>query len=334
VNAVLALPRISQAVPQSVLPLDRRRANAGLARFLVEAGVLSAADVPAVWSDALEVCQRALDAWVKRQIGPLHCLSPLFVLAADDDPMRSSKRQASARYAAATLVWLEANVQQWVVGAGLEALERTHSGLGEAVLEVLRRQHAVYPLFTPDIACELVSYLHWWGEEDEEAALDAQCVDEEDRADMREQMITRQMRDAAFPAWARQWRSRTPRRPGLRQLARHVLDPRQQAIVADALALSRLHVRDDFRPQADGEFIGWGAVLSWHEDDLAVRIFDDLVNMAHESEYHEEMGVLGLPLDAPQVMADWRRAMGVRFRAIGLIDRLIHALSAGDWFQP
>lgn len=331
-NAVLALPRILPTVPRRVLPLDRRRANAGLARFLVDAGVLSAADVPEAWSDALEVCQRALDAWIKRLIGPLHCLSPLFVLSAEDDPVQASRRRAAVRYAAAGLCWVEANVQQWTVGAGLEALERTQAGLGEAVLDVLQRQHRVYPLFTPEIAGQIVSYLHWWGEADEEAALDAQCVDEEDRADMREQMITRKMLDEAFPAWAQQWRGHAPR-PGLQRLARHVADPRQQAIVADALALSRLRIKDDLRPEADGEFVGWGAVLSWREDDLSVRVFDDLLNMAHESEYFEEIGVIGLPLDAPQVMADWRKAMGARCRAIGLIDRLIHALSAGDWCQ-
>ncbi|MNN95472.1 hypothetical protein D3C81_2142840 [compost metagenome] len=62
-----------------------------------------------------------------------------------------------------------------------------------------------------------------------------------------------------------------------------------------------------------------------------MRIYDDLINMAHQGEFCDRIGEVELPLDQPALLADWRKAMHSRFKAIGLIDRLIHALSAGDW---
>lgn len=334
-NAVLALPRIAPAVPTAVVPSRRRCANAGLARFLIEAGAVSAADVPARWTDALDVCERALDAWIRRRIGPLRCLSPLFVLTVGDDARYGEpERDPEQGYGAARLVWQEANLRPWAVGAGLEALEREQPGLGGAVLDLLTAQQAAYPLFTPEIACEQVCYLHWSGEDNEEDALDAQCgPDPQERAEMREAMITRASLDAAFPAWAQRRRAlmARERRPGLKRLARGVRDPSLRGIVDDALALSRLRVGQAFWPEEEGQFMGWGAVLTWAEDDLAIRIYDDLCQYAYQSEYCEEMGAVDLPLDQPAVFSHWRKAMASRCRAIGLIDRLIHALSAGDW---
>ena len=78
----------------------------------------------------------------------------------------------------------------------------------------------------------------------------------------------------------------------------------------------------------DGEYVGFGAVLSWREDDVTVRIYDDLLNLAHQAEFCDRIGELQMPLNEPQRMADWQQAMRTRFKAIGLIDRLIHQLSA------
>lgn len=332
-NAAYRLPRIPAFIPRAVVPTDRAHANAGLARFLVEAGALTEADIPQAWGDVLEVCGRALDAWIKRQIGPLHCLSPVFVLMANDDEGSfPSPRRKPASYASATLCWAEREERQWVVGPGLDALERACAGLGAAVLDVLERAHLAYPLFTPDMARSVASYLYWYGEDNEEAALDEQCGDHlAEREDMRRQMVTRQMLECSFPAWACNF---TPKRrggAGLRKMAYGVGDARLRAIADDALALSRLRFMDEFRPDIEGEFIAWGAVLSWCEDDVTVRIYDDLINMAHQGEYCDRMGEVALPLDQPALFAGWRAAMRTRLRAIGLIDRLIHALSAGDW---
>ena len=331
-SAIGALPRLSAGVPKVVLPTDRIRADAGLAQYLVQAGALTDADIPETWNGVLEVCARALDGWAKHQIGPLHCLSPVFVLEVNEtEDLRSSRRGQAAGYRSAKLCWIERQERQWVVGPGLEALERACAGLGAAVLAVLERAHLAYPLFTPDMARSVASYLYWYGEDDEGMALEEQCDDPDEREEMRQQMVTRELLESAFPAWACSFGARPPKRPTLRALSSKVADERLHAIVDDALALSRLHLKDEFRPDLDGEFVAWGAVLSWREDDVTVRIYDDLLNTAHQGEYCDLIGDIELPLDQPARFAEWRAAMRTRFRAIGLIDTLIHALSAGDW---
>ena len=100
-------------------------------------------------------------------------------------------------------------------------------------------------------------------------------------------------------------------------------------IAADALALSRLTITDEFLPDMDGEYIGFGAVLSWDEGDVTTRIYDDLLQMAHQAEFCDRMGEAQIPMSDPGALGAWFHRMGQRFEAIGLIDRLIHALSAG-----
>ena len=148
-------------------------------------------------------------------------------------------------------------------------------------------------------------------------------------------MLFRSLLDDAFPAWARTWPERTAsgdapagwKAIDLRRAITTVTDPGQRRIVADAIALARLRIEDAFRCDADGEFVGFGAVLSWAESDLTTRIFDDLMQQAHEAECYDRMGEVRMALNTPSAMAKWQSAMRPRFKAIALIDRLIAGLS-------
>jgi PRTRC genetic system protein F len=151
--------------------------------------------------------------------------------------------------------------------------------------------------------------------------------DEKARAAMREEMITRQKLADAYPEWALtppvKW-SQTELRNTLEALAnRHPAGN----IAADALALSRMRIKDRYRPEIDGEFIGFGAVLSWREDDLTVRIYDDLLQFAYQAEFCDLIGEVEFNLDEPQTLRSWQRDMRARFQAIRLIDGLIYKLS-------
>lgn len=333
-NGALTLPRLEAAIPRTLVPSELASANAAVSRFLIQAGAVREGDIPAAWDDTLRVCEQALDAWVEREVGPLHCLLPGFAMVAVNDSggQPVARSGAPLRYSAVDLYWYEAREHEWPIGEGLEALERECPGLGAVVLKVLNDQSRyVYPLFTPDLACDVATYVYWCGEENEEIALDMQCgEDEEARAAMREEMVTRETLANAYPVWARRLPGE-PRRqgqaPSLRSAARTLKEPKAQQIAADALALSRLRIEDEFRPDIDGEYIGFGAVLSWQESDVTVRIYDDLLNMAHQAEFCDRIGELQIALDAPQNMSAWQKAMRTRFKAIGLIDRLIHQLS-------
>ena len=341
---ILALPQLSGKVPLSVASRSQAKANAGLCRCLIDAGIVHEDALPANEPDPLKACQQAIDAWIKRLIGPLHCLQPRVAINVLDEHQHhpASREGKQSAYAYLDLYWCEYHESEWPVGRQLEALNTAMPGLGATVLQVLREQSRyVYPVFTPDIADDVSSYLYWQGESDEEAALDMMCEDdnEADREAMRDEMVTRAMLDAAYPEWARRWLVRPEkgrrRRKGeaalrlcdLRRAAKTLTDPAMRAIVADALALSKLD--DSFRPDIDGEYIGFGAVLSWDEADITTRIYDDLLNLAHQSEFCDRMGEAVISLDDPGALGACFARLGLRFEAIALIDRLIHALCHG-----
>ncbi|MDR2032807.1 MAG: PRTRC system protein F [Azoarcus sp.] len=219
------------------------------------------------------------------------------------------------------------------MGARLDALNRQARGLGVIVFHVLACQsQRVYPLFTPDVARDIASMLYWNGEEDEEAALEM-AFDEEDEAEreaMRREMVTSALLKSSSPAWALD-RPRHLDLPycarQLRRALKTLTDPVARRIAGGALALSQLRFEHDFLPDPDGEFIAFGGVLTWREDDVTVRIYDDLIDMAHQSEFCDRIGEIRLELSDPAALGTWQRDMRVPFQAIGLIDRLIHDLS-------
>lgn len=98
------------------------------------------------------------------------------------------------------------------------------------------------------MARDVASMLYWNGEDDEEMALEEQCGDDlAEREEMREQMVTRQMLECSYPGWACNFERRPRRKLALCKLAGGVGDARLRAIADDALALSRLRFKDEFR---------------------------------------------------------------------------------------
>lgn len=342
-RVALTLPRLAESVPRKIVPGRLGAANASISRFLLDAKAFRDADLPESFDDSMRACEQALAKWVAREIGPLRCLRPSFHMQVLNgqgntiDRYREANGREPAGYSGVEISWCEASVQEWPVGRRLEELETAFTGLGATVLHVLHRQSLrAYPLFTPEVAREAASWVYWYGEEDEETALDMHCgEDEAEREAARAEMVTRDLLDDAFPAWARTWPGRQSRGQepvgwktiDLRKALPLLADPRQRGIVTDAIALARLRIEDEFRCDCDGEFVGFGAVLSWSESDLTTRVFDDLMQQAHEGECYDRMGEVRIALNAPSAMRKWQRVMRPRCRAIGLIDRLIGALS-------
>lgn len=342
----LTLPALDAGVPLTIDAREHAVANAALCRYLIDAGVVHEEHLPHdAHADPLQLCQHAIGTWIRTQTGPLQCLQPRFAACVLDAhghiPAQREGRQAP--YAQLDLYWCEYQEREWPVGARLQALNAALPHLGCTVLQVLRAQcRHVYPLFTPDIAVDVASYLYWQDEPDEEAALDMLCDDDAgaDREALRADMVTRSMLDAAYPPWAQTWPTRQRRpvharhaathawRPcSLRRAARSLTDPTLRQIAADALALSRLTLDDSFQPEVDGDYIGYGGVLSWQAGDLTTRIYDDLLNQAHQAEFCDRMGEQRVPLDDPGALGAWFARMGQRLQAIGLIDRLVHGLA-------
>lgn len=336
---VLALPRLDGQIPLSVVASSQSLCNAALCNTLIESGFVEEQDLPDQTSDPLRACESAIGAWIKREIGPLHCLQPRFAMEVLDAKGNypSMRDGQQTPYGMLDVYWCEYSESEWPVGQRLEALNEAMPHLGAAVLQVLRQQSLyVYPLLTPDIAVDMASMIYWHGEEDEEAALDMMCEegDEADREAMRDEMVSRQMLNDAYPEWGRKWVARAGsgvrgrRLPcSLAKAVKTLADPLMRQIAADALALSRMPLDDSFRPDIEGEYIGFGAVLSWREGDVTTRIYDDVLNLARQGEYCDRMGEQQIAIDDPDTLAAFFHRMSMRFRAIKVIDRLIHALS-------
>ena len=158
-------------------PAPARLGPRTVARFLLEAKAVRERDIPATWNDELPVCQGALDAWVKRETGALHCLAPQFVL-----------RRCWVRRAIRAARRAENRVQpnpDHVVPAGRRAVgDGGWAGtfgaampmLGVTALDLLDAQSRyIYPVFTPRMTQDVASMMYWYGEDDESFALDEAC---------------------------------------------------------------------------------------------------------------------------------------------------------------
>ncbi|NVE00679.1 PRTRC system protein F [Massilia sp. BJB1822] len=336
VEGILSLPAFARDIPTRIVPASGQQLAAHVAQFLIDAGAVSARTWPAGCDDMLEGCSIALNTWLAKHVGQLHCFSPRFVLepvAREDMPesLHAERGGGAQDSVGIQIVWTESAVCHWSVGAGLDYLEEAAPRLGATVLEVMERKgwHA-YPLFTPRLALDEASYLYWCGEDDETIMLEECGNDLDAREAMRRDMVTRADIDAAFPAWALLARAdcRPPRQ--LATLAAQHTCPYVRH--AAALARDLLATATSALYSADSEvpFTGFGAVLCWRENDLAVRISDDYAQLAWQDAYCDLIGRVVFALDAPHALRRWLRDMQSQLRAIGLLDRLLWHLTARE----
>jgi len=330
----LLLPVLGEDIPSAVHSPEAYAANARLARFLLDAGAVRERDVPRRWRDPLVVCEAALQRWLGKHLGALRCLAPQFSLslASDEDAHDAVAVQCSERVC---IRWGESGVLRWEIGAGLEWLERHEPGLGAAVLSVIDAGAGrLYPLFTPRVALDVASFLYWHGEEDEALALTEMYDTPDDMEAMRTEMVTLDAMREAFPRWALEPMRRADSYARLRRVASSGTGLASvRRTVELAMKLARLPSRADYAPEAEGIFIGFGAVLCWRPDDLAMQISDDLAQYAWQDDYVDHAGEASVRLDDPAALALWQRRMRPLLRGIAILDALIWMLAEGYCLQ-
>lgn len=335
--AITGQPVLADGIPALIMPAAGQRVAGLLARYLVRGGAVTERSFPPSSTEPLQACAAALSAWLHQHIGETACLSPVFSL----QPVETCEIDAIEETQAVQepsdvegvrgmhIYWEEGSVYRWTVGPCLNRLEAAVPGLGATVLRVLEDNGSVvYPLLTPSILLEQASNLYWLGEPDETEYLDEYCDGDPDtREAMRADMVTRAEIEASFPAWA------LTRAAGLSQRRLHALsthhdDAFVRRMAELTLALARTPVSRDFTARREGLFIGFGAVLCWADNDVAVRVSDDYAQYAWQGDSFGEIGEVVLPADQPSALRRWMRAMKPNLRAIGLIDRLLQFLSA------
>jgi PRTRC genetic system protein F len=164
-------------------------------------------------------------------------------------------------YSQIQITWFQQDEEQWAVGRGLERLEQATPTLGATALDLLDAQSRyVYPVFTPRMTQDVASMMYWYGEDDENFALDEACADDQEaRAAMGDEIITKALLTEAFPAWALAGQAETLDGSALGRIAEQASDEYARDVAALLARLARLHIMDDCRPEIEGEFIGFGA---------------------------------------------------------------------------
>ena len=338
-TTMLALPGLDADIPLRLVPKAAKHRGAQLAKVLIDVGLINADTLPTrLGADHMATCRAALAAWLNQQLSGLRCLRPTFSLSLSESTDGEPASDGDAVTLHGQIAWYGGG-GTWCVGAALECLEDIHPRLGLTVLRVIEDQSwRTLPLFTASTALEVAMDIYWYGEANEEVALEeAWGDDQERREEMRSGMVTRALFDATFPAWA--LRGTTRRRPlGRRALAataKRMTCARVRSVIDDVRALARLRLPER-APQAqdkEGYFIGFAGVLAWSPDDpVTPRVVDDFEQMVGESgEFFEESGTREVDLSGPADLLAWVKDMAPWFEAVRLIDGLIFKLADRNW---
>jgi PRTRC genetic system protein F len=332
-NSNYRLPVFASGVPRSIVPSSGRQRAARLARCLLDAGLIQGRVHALRAANPLGTSAHHLQRWLRERLGPLKCLHPEFRMSVCERTGFPGDTGAEAEEHA-YFVWF-AHARGFVVGEALDRLEAMLPGLGATVLRAIEQaSFRLIPVFTPSEALGIARDYLWYGEDDERLALDERCADDEaERETIRQELVTREKLDGAFPAWALGSGSRR-RGVGRRTLQRVALtacSARVRRVADDALALLRLDLDDRLLPECEGAFVGYGALLMWHEGDIAARIFDDYMNDAMQGDAYDAIGEASFGLDDAQAAREWMDTMEPRFEGMRRLDGLIHGLSTGDW---
>lgn len=328
----LRLPALASTIPCQIQPSSANASTALLARRLYEARIIPH-DTPArAAHEPLQTATKHLVRWIEHQVAGMQCLTlhVRWVMGKANDEFTGRP----AGHGRVTALW-SSECEPFTVGPALDALEALLPGLGQTVLTAIDLTGPLLvPAFTAWDAMGVAQEYFWQGEQNEEVALDEMCGhDEAEREAMRDGMVTRKMVDEAFPSWSTTWPKRR-KKVSLRVLATVAESARSVKArrVADlVLALRRLRLKDECRPQGEDWFIGYGPVLTWRDDDLTTRIFDDFCNDACQSETVDWCGEHRFDLLDASSVKTWMALMKPRLKGIRLLDNLIFELSAGDW---
>ncbi|MBY0240178.1 MAG: PRTRC system protein F [Burkholderiaceae bacterium] len=334
----LAQPVLADGIALTITPSSGQQVAGLMASYLAQAQAITRRDFPLAANDPLTACSTVLSHWLHRHIGDTTCLEPLFQLEPslvdnihDFDEAASHVGASDAPAVRGVHIrWTERDICQWSVGPGFDTLEAMVPGLGATVLDILERKSGqAYPLFTPSLVLDEASSQYWMGEADETEYLESACGDDREAyVTLRAEMVTRAAIAEAFPPWALELKTAVLPQRVVRAIAIRHTDGFVRRAAALALALAGTRTVGDYSPRREGLFTGFGAVLCWRDNDIAVRVSDDYAQYAWQGDYFNEIGEVILPIADPDALRRWMRAITPNLRAIGLIDRLLAHLSA------
>lgn len=292
-HTALQIPRIGPPsfVPRSFTVVDASEPlTAQAALTLMDAGIIPADLRLGGHHTPDRVLRAGLVDWLERQQAGMRVIRFGLQLGLVDPSIRGDKRP---EYFNLRLVTHDGYWQPpLIIGPAVKRLDADHLGLGETLMYWLSQAHRLIPIYTPNDALGMASYVYWSGCDNETEWRDMMERDGEDPADF--EIVTRAEFDKAIPLWASVPRQRIKPKD-LRGLDGNAPWSKSRTRRVATL-LSRMADRHadkavwpDPLPMPDGADIFLrAATLMWSDRDPMLRIADDFGNLAMEhGEYCE-----------------------------------------------
>ncbi|UVA80443.1 PRTRC system protein F [Pandoraea commovens] len=300
----LAIPRASAIAPLYQLAGDADY-TAALAMTLLDAGLIGDECVRGKPPRSFaEVCRRAIaPTFATATTGlrtfdwHLHVLAGTELYAPDD---------ATAFFC----MMRPDTVDQWPVieiGARIMELESTLPGLGQTALALLYDALDCLPaVYTPRTALWSAEYVHWYGERDEELAVEEMLgwMTPEEAKDATVDVFRRAEFFSGIPEWAT-FPERVLTKRDIQEAAKR--DGYAAAVIASCDAISALAQHSAYFPSvandAQCELVGASALIRWHSDDAVLRLWDDHANTAIQGEHVDACTAVAIPVKGNDLRA-------------------------------
>lgn len=291
-HTALQIPRIGppSVVPRSFTVVDASEPfTAQAALTLMDAGIIPVDLRLGGQRSPERVLQAGLVNWLERQQAGMRVIRFGLQLGLVDPSIRREKRPEyfNLRLVTHDGYWQPA----LIIGPAVKRIEADHAGLGETLMYWLNQAHRLIPIYTPNDALGMASFVYWSGCENEAEWREMMLHDGEDPGDF--EIVTRAQFDKAIPLWASKPKQRiTPE--NLRGIDGNASWSKSRTRRVATL-LSRLadwHADKtqwpDPLPIPDDLVILRAATLMWSDRDPMLRIADDFGNLAMEhGEYCE-----------------------------------------------
>lgn len=316
-----------------VLQRDPYTQIASLALLLFDAGLLPDDALQRRRAQLPKTCQKALDVWLQQQCAGLRVFKPRVCLSVGGNHNDMGFAQDANQPLTLRIEWYATDPQYLVVGPSVSRLEAMHRRLGSTVMWAISSHGwCSIPVFTFDDQIDVASFTLWGGADSIDDHVKDYGLDAEEAELMRESCIDRSDILERTPPWVFLFRSDDALKDrALRHIAKHSADPLANAVANALLAMRAVPEPYPYLREArenEGEFVGFGAVLRWSEEDLTPTVLEALWEQAQNSgEGFESCGFHVQAIDDVDALRQWISNLTTMFRTLRLLDELIALLA-------
>lgn len=307
-----------------------------LAILMLDGGMIP----PQRWTRSLRqlesICSASFAEWIEQRVGRLQVLEPRFGATI----MGRHVHAPDASDGQLWIGWSADTTQSVTIGPAIRALADVHPCLPGTVLSAINKAGwDSIPVVCFDDQLYLSECYIWGGASDADECADEWGMSEEEKADFVASHITRSEILNRTPEFAFAFgKARFGSHRSLERLGRAATELPVRRVVELVCEIERMKpigmVRDFLRTASEegGDFVGYGAVLRWSDDDLTPDVFQAVGESAYESGCgQEECCVRCLRLDDAEAFMAFLEDLSAVLDAMRRLDELLWVLSAEEW---